>query len=46
MEREPKLVEWWSDVLQMQPDIRDAFVRYSHLYFPAVGWILRATPQQ
>lgn len=46
MAREERLVEWWSDeVLRMPPNIHDAFVRTADHYFPAVGWIIRATPQ-
>src|SRR5438445_12051308 len=47
MKKEERLVDWWSDeVLYMQPNIDDAFVRTADHYFPAVGWLLRATPQQ
>jgi hypothetical protein len=47
MERERRLVEWWSnEVLHMQPTIHDAFVRNGDHHFAAVGWIVRATPQQ
>jgi hypothetical protein len=45
MKRERRLVEWWSDeVLYMQPNIHDAFVRNGAYHFAAVGWIVRATP--
>ncbi len=46
MERERRLVDWWNELLVQQPDFRDAFVRTADHHFPAVGWIIRATPQR
>jgi hypothetical protein len=46
MTKEEGAVKFWTRLLGRDPDFDDAFQRTADFYFPAVGWIIEATPAQ
>lgn len=44
MVREAGAVKFWTELMGREPDFDDAYQKTAKYFFPAVGWIILATP--